>query len=782
MQLQPRALVRAIQLALTAGSTAFVLSPLALAQGVATEAQLKPINVTETRSTLDPNLPNTTSSKTAQELETQNIFNPEDAFRYLPSTTIRKRYFGDRNANVGGRSFGVLEPGRGLVYVDGYLISQFLGRFDAPRWNMVNNEAIERIDAMYGPFSAIYPGNSIGTTLIVTERKPKGFEASASIKYNSQSFNEYNTDDTFTGTMTSARIASRLASGVWYSLGLQHQDVTGHPMGYANATRGQTGQFGAVTGTRVSGISTDKNADGVDRAIFGATTIDHTKQDTVNLRLGYDISSTQEIEGRMSYWTSSSTVSNQTYLRNATTSAPVWSGVVNNGINSFNLAAGTSAATTSQFAPSQRDEAHRQLGITWKTKHVTGWNASVVATQYSILDDVNRQAFAAQPVAELGGAGTATRRDGTGWNTFEIQSTYTPKKGDFGDGNHALTFGIHRNNYTLKNVVKDSTDWRSNETTVNQRYGGDTTVTALYAQDAWKLGANLMLTAGVRYERFSQTEGVQFDKSLPVASQTKNYPDRNLSATSPKLSLAWSPKDDLLLKASMGKGVRFPNVDEMFNGTKTGSNVLINNPTLRPERSNAFELSAEKFWDQHSLRASLFRDDVRDTILRQSDNTVTPSISRSTNVERVLTNGLELAWQSKDVMAKGIDIGGSATWVDSKIKENTLLPASVGNNWLRIPKQRYTVQTSYRPSDAWTLGANYRFAGRNYNTLLATDIHPETYGGISRVSQLDLKVDWKFAKNWNWAFGIDNVNNSQAWQAHSLPQRAFQTELRYSMK
>jgi iron complex outermembrane receptor protein len=213
-------------------ASALALIPVfALAQGIATEAQLKTISVTETRAAVAPNLPNSTASKTARDLEEQNLFNPEDALRYLPSTTVRKRYFGDRNANVGGRSFGVLEPGRALVYVDGYLISTFMGRFDAPRWYMVNNEAIERVDMLYGPYSAIYPGNSIGTTVSITERRPQGLEASASIKYNRQAFSEYGSSGIYEGIMGSARLGTRLDSGLWYTLGLQHQDVTGHPHG-----------------------------------------------------------------------------------------------------------------------------------------------------------------------------------------------------------------------------------------------------------------------------------------------------------------------------------------------------------------------------------------------------------------------------------------------------------------------------------------------------------------------------------------------------------------------
>lgn len=757
---------------------ALFAAPSLYAQGIATETQLKPVTVTDTRAPLDRNLPNSTDSRTRAELESQNVFNAEDTLRYLPSTTVRKRYFGDRNGLVGGRSHGVTDPGRSLVYLDGYLISALLGRFDAPRWQMVNSEAIERVDILYGPFSAIYPGNSMGTTVVITERKPKGFEGSASIKYNHHSFKEYSTDDTYKGTMLSARLASRTDNGFWWNLGFQKQDVTGHPQGYANTVGTAAGQFGAANaGTRVNGILRDTDPNGARRALFATNGIDRTKQDSINARLGYEISPAQEIEGRISWWRNDSTVRVENYLTNAATGAPVWSGTVNDGVNSFNL-----NSLSAQFAPSKRDESNRQLGITWKTKHATGWNASVVATQYSVLNDVNRTTSLIQPTADNGGVGLAARRDGTGWNTFEVQSTYTPTQGDFGDGKHSLVFGLHRNAYTLKNTVRDASDWRGTETSLNQSYQGNTQILALYAQDAWKIRPDLTLTTGLRHERYKQTDGQQFDKSVPLANQNVSYADRSLSATSPKLSLAWAARDDVLLRASLGKGVRFPNVDEMFNGTRTSTSILINNPNLRPEKSQAMELTAEKFWDSANLRATLFRDNVKDAILRQTDTSITPSTQRSTNVERVLSNGIEVVWQLRDLGIKGFDFSGSSTWVDAKIKENSLAPATVGKNWIRIPKQRHTLQASYRPNAQWTFGANYRFAGRQWNTAANTDINQEVFGGLSKVNQLDVSARWKFAKEWEWAFGIDNLNNSSSWQAHTFPQRSFQTELRYAFK
>src|SRR5687768_7337655 len=157
-------------------TSAFILTasclgvPLAIAQGIATDRLIDSIIVTADREHDTLKVPNTVATKTQEDLRAQNLVNPEDALKYLPNLTIRKRYIGDRNALIGGRSFSTLQSARGLVLMDGYLLSNFLGRFDAPRWNMIAPEEIERVDVLYGPFAAIHPGNSIGTTVAVRTR------------------------------------------------------------------------------------------------------------------------------------------------------------------------------------------------------------------------------------------------------------------------------------------------------------------------------------------------------------------------------------------------------------------------------------------------------------------------------------------------------------------------------------------------------------------------------------------------------------------------------------
>jgi len=779
------ALARACSLACVSAS------PVLHAQGVATEAELAPIVVTGAaiHSGLPSNLPGSTASKTAEQLREQNLFNPEDALQYAPNTTIRKRYLGDRNALIAGRSFGTLQPSRALVYLDGYLISNFLGRFDAPRWNMISPEAIERVDVLYGPYSALFPGNSIGTTVAVTQHAPQAFELSGRVSGYSQHFDQYGHADDYTddyaGHQLSLHLGHRLDSGLWFAADVNHQDSTSQPMQYFTVSADATGAFPTVTApaTPVTGITYDTDPKGFKRAVFGASggAIDHTLQDTLNLRGGYRFTPETEASAMASWWHNDTTTRNQSFLRDAA-GATVWSGVVSDGSNSFTI-------PVTAFAPFTREETHQQLGATLKTRRARGWNASLVVSDYRILDDTNRQANNPDPVAADGGAGSVTRRDGTGWNTAELQATWTPTDADWTAGRHTLAFGAHRNGYQLDNTVASveaAGDWRNDAGALSQFYRGRTEVSALYAQDAWRLADDWRLTLGWREEWFKAFDGQQLGSGVTVA-----YDSRHLRGHSPKAALVFTASDSLLLKLSVGRGVRFPNVEELYNGTVTASSQTLSDPNLKAETSDAVELSAEQEWARQRLRVSLFHDDVQDAILRQS--TTDAEVCKTTangsatytcvqNVDRVKTTGIELAWTAQDFGFKGFGIDASAAYTfHSEVVANRNDPAMVGKWWLRVPRTRATLQASWRPDERWLFAAGFRHQGRAYNDTYNLDTHPGAYGGISKVNQLDLRGAYKFSRQLELALGANNVTDQRAYQSHPYPGRTLFAELRFAL-
>jgi iron complex outermembrane receptor protein len=456
------------------------LISLARAQGVASDKLIESITVTAERQHADLDVPAPTASKTADDLRAQNLVNPEDALKYVPNLTIRKRYIGDRNALIGGRSFSTLQAPRGLVLMDGYLLSNFLGRFDAPRWNMLSPEEIERVDVLYGPFSALYPGNSIGTTVQVRTRRPDEREISVRTTAFGENFDQYGESEDFSGYQASGFFGDRFADGAWFTLAANYQDSTSHPMQYFTASQNQQGQFPATPGnvatTPVTGVIFDTDPFGSRRAVFGASggAIDHTVQSQWKLRGGYALTDWLEAEGFIAEWRNDTENENRTFMRDES-GQPVWQGrVIADGIV-FDV-------PEAALAPSTRDERHLQWGTTLRTTRDTGWNASAVFSEYLIREDSTLQANSAIAPADVAWKGTSSERDGTGWHTFEVQGVYTPSDGDWTGGAHTLAVGYHRNDYRLESPIYDTADWRSPQGELIQDARGETSLQALYVQ------------------------------------------------------------------------------------------------------------------------------------------------------------------------------------------------------------------------------------------------------------------------------------------------------------
>ena len=103
-----------------------------------------------------------------------NAFNTEDLIKYAPDFFVRTRYIGDNNAVPGFRGTHSTQSARSLVMVDGFVISNFLGNSFSypPAWGIVGPNEVKQFDIVYGPYSARYPGNSMGGIVNITTRAP----------------------------------------------------------------------------------------------------------------------------------------------------------------------------------------------------------------------------------------------------------------------------------------------------------------------------------------------------------------------------------------------------------------------------------------------------------------------------------------------------------------------------------------------------------------------------------------------------------------------------------
>ena len=115
----------------------------------------------------------------------------------MPSLFVRKRNNGDTQAVLQTRTWGIGSSARSLVYADDLLLTALIGNdnnIGAPRWGLVAPEEIERVDFLYGPFSAQYPGNSMGGVLKITTRMPEKLEVSVKDTVSVQDFHLWGTN------------------------------------------------------------------------------------------------------------------------------------------------------------------------------------------------------------------------------------------------------------------------------------------------------------------------------------------------------------------------------------------------------------------------------------------------------------------------------------------------------------------------------------------------------------------------------------------------------------
>jgi len=729
---------------------------------------------------LPTQIPTTIEGITREQIQqTINATDSEDALKYLPSLNVRKRYMGDYNhAVLASRATGTDRSARSLVFADGIQLSNLLGNGAnyTPRWGLVTPEEIERVDVLYGPYSAAYSGNSVGAVVDFQTRMPQAFEAHAKIGLAGSNFSQYGTSAAFNGNQASASLGSKSGDWSWF-MNVDRLDSNGQPLVFP-AKLVSSGTV-STAGTPVTGALLDKNPQNVPWLILGSTTQYHTVQEHAKAKVAYDFSPTVRASYTLGWWGNTATSNGESYLRDAAGNA-VYSGNVN--INGRQYALANTDISTNR---NQLEHVVHGLSVKSNTKGVFDWE--VAGSLYNYARDESRAPTVALPAALNGGAGRTTDLSGTGWNTLALKGTWRP--GHDGTsaqpgaqpGNHVVDFGFQQEAYQLRTLVSDTTNWISGDAGARfSAFNGNTTLQSLYAQDHWKLAPGWNATVGGRLEQWRA-----FNGQIGNAASTVNLGERTETAFSPKAAIAYQLTPVWALKVATGRAVRMPTVAELYQGSISAAAIVNNDPNLKPERSWSTEFTAERDLGNGTLRATLFHEDTQDALYSQTNFSVLPTITNIQNVDRISTVGLEVAYAATDVGRgwgiSGLDLSGSLTYADAKITANANNPASVGKRAPRVPDWRASFVATYKPNAQWSTTLGLRYSGEQFSQLDNSDTNGFTYQGVSSFFVADVRVRYQFARQWSASFGIDNLNNATYWAFHPYTQRTYVAELKFDL-
>ncbi len=730
-------------------------------------------------SSLPTQIPTTIESITGAEVEAKiNATDSEDALKYFPSLLVRKRYIGDYNhAVLSSRASGTGNSARSMVYADGILLSNYLGNGAGftPRWGLVTPEEIDRIDVLYGPFSAAYPGNSVGAVVDYVTRMPKQFEAHAKVGVFANQFDLYNSHSSHGGGQASASIGDRVGEGKgafsWW-VDINHLDSDGQPLTFPTKLVSATT---TAAGTPVNGAVLGADKSNIPWYLIGDATQYRTVQDHAKAKLTYDFGGSVRAQYTLGWWQNKTEGQSHSYLTKVSDGTPFLSGVATIDGKNYTVAA-------SDFNQTRDALTHLMHGLSVqsrKTQAVGAFDWEFAASLYDYNKDTSRTPTVAKPVADTGGAGRTTNLGGTGWNTLALKGIWRPA------AEHLADFGVQQDSYAWRQRIDNNADWLNGDiTSPVSSFRGNTRLQGLYAQDAWTLNPQWKTVLGARWEHWTATQGGKVAYNATTGAATPSiFADRSESWLSPKAAVGWQASDSVAVKLSTGRAVRVPTVGELFQGN-AGTDA-VTNPGLKPEKSWTTELSGEFTLGMHRLRTTLFVETTTDALYSQAIPGTTPTVNSVQNIDRIRTIGLEMALDAADLLVKGLDLQASLTYADSKILENSSYVSTpgdtIGKQQPRVPKWRASLLANYKLTPALTASFGARYGSTQYGTLNNSDPNGYAYQGFSPTFTTDARVRWKFNRQWSAALGIDNLNNKTYWNFHPYPQRTYSAELRFDL-
>ena len=624
-------------------------------------------------------LPASASITSDQAQQTINIVDTQDALKYLPSLFLRKRNNGDTQATLATRAWGVSSSARSLVFADGVPLTALIANnntLGAPRWGLVSPEEIDRIDVMYGPYSAAYAGNSMGAVVEITTRLPDTRTGSINLTQAAQRFDLYGTRKTYGTSQGGGTYGDRFGKFAFWLSG-NYQDSHSQPLTYVTAATLPTGTTGGFAETNKLGAAAN---------VLGASGLLHSRMTNAKVKLAYDLSPTVRAAYTLGFWQNDADAGVDSYTQRA--GEPTYAGLSGFASGTYDLL-----------------QQHYSHALSVRSDTRKDWDFEAVGTVYRIDKDEQRSpTSAASTGMTLNPAGRLAVLSGTGWSTLDLKGAWH-RGGP--TATHTVTFGVHADRYALLNPTFNTPDWTASSpvrSSVATEGDGKTETKAIWAQESWQIVPTIKFTVGGRYERWRAFDGYNVNGTTKISQ-----PETNANKFSPKAVLSWAATPQFTLTASAAKAYRFATTGELFQLVSTGATFTSPNPDLKPDDVFSTELRAERTFDHARVQLALFNDDIHDAIISQFRPLVAGSntlYSFNSNVDHARARGAELSLGTTGLGIKGLDLNGSVTYLDAKTLATSgaagasaTAGSPIGKRLPNVPEWRGTAQATYRPVD-----------------------------------------------------------------------------------
>jgi iron complex outermembrane receptor protein len=262
---------------------------------------------------------------------------------------------------------------------------------------------------------------------------------------------------------------------------------------------------------------------------------------------------------------------------------------------------------------------------------------------------------------------------------------------------------------------------------------------AIYSELLYDVQENLRVTAGMRYDHYSDFGGV----------------------FNPRLGMAWEVNSHNTIKLMYGEAFRAPTFAELYNKNNP---ALVGNPDLDPERVKTLELNIQNSSiDNLEASLSIFKSTIND-IITTANNTYV-------NQGKTTTRGLEA--ELKQTLHRGSYIVANYTFQNPKNEETS-------QDLENISKHEAYLALNCRINTYLNLYTDAKYTGKQ--TRSPTDTRDEVDSSIT--SNTTLLAKNLILKDLQMKFSVYNLLDEKSYDANSpydypLAGRSYMAELSY---
>jgi len=272
---------------------------------------------------------------------------------------------------------------------------------------------------------------------------------------------------------------------------------------------------------------------------------------------------------------------------------------------------------------------------------------------------------------------------------------------------------------------------------------------AIYLQDEWRVTNSLRATMGGRYDEYNQ------DSYTDALGNPRE--ERSQSKTTFRLGLNQAVHPHLNLRANFAQGFRVPDIRELYIQKQTPAGMQLGAMTvdpvrgkveydLQPESTNAFEIGASGKTSKLSYDLALFYNQIKDRIEQVQLGSGNLAYFTSQNVSKAKTQGLEL--NLRYALSSRLHTQFSWSELDTENKET-------GKDLVFIPQRHVSLALDWQATTALRVGAQLQYTGKQFYQEQGTDMWTDDF------TMLNLNADYRLSAQWEIFGGIRNLTDTE---------------------